>query len=165
MEKFAQGPRERVFALPTVHFYTRGLGRINRFTLTRQTVMKRMRLELDRYLGDAEADGKAGHLQLLNSLGEDSAAPLVRYTGLVSVLQALSAAETYVQETGGKAEEEPTDAVGEQATQRQREYAHQRAAHLPWRSGLAGRVWAAMSQTRRDVSATEHDENRRRLAI
>lgn len=94
-ENKALSLRERVFALPAVHFYTQTLGRVNRFTLTRVSAAKRLRYELARYLGD-EATGSDGHLSLLKSLRTDPAAPLVRYTGLVSVLQALASADAYI---------------------------------------------------------------------
>ena len=87
--------RERVFALPAVHFYTSSLGRINRFLLTPTSVAKRMESELDRYLGES------GHLAFLKTLetrqSEGSPlSPLFQYSSLVGLLQALANAEKYL---------------------------------------------------------------------
>jgi len=96
--------RERVFALPAIHFYTRDLGRINRFTLSPASAPKRFRRELDRYLGDASQPG-SGHLSLLRLLraksgdGEDPAAPLRRYKNLIGLLRALEEAADFSQRT------------------------------------------------------------------
>jgi len=74
--------RERVFALPMVHFYTRSMGRINRFTLT-TNADKVIARELDRYVG------ASGHLRFLRSLRQDSTLNrLGMYKNLVGVLQA-----------------------------------------------------------------------------
>ena len=74
--------RERVFALPMVHFYTRSMGRINRFTLT-TNADKVIARELDRYVG------ASGHLSFLRSLRQDSTLNrLGMYKNLVGVLQA-----------------------------------------------------------------------------
>ena len=86
--------RQRVFALPAVHFYTGSLGRINRFTLKPTTVTKVIGSELDRYLGSS------GHLQYLKSLGVSSASPLSplrKFGSLVGLLQALVNADTYLE--------------------------------------------------------------------
>jgi len=82
--------RERVFALPTVHFYTKGLGRVNGFTLKSLGVSKRLRNEVDRYLGDSD------HLGLLQSLHTTAISPMVRYADLISVIEALSSAPKYM---------------------------------------------------------------------
>ena len=87
------GLRERVFALPAIHFYTRSLGRINRFTVSPATVSKRMKQELDMYLGES------GHLNFLKQLApnaENPVSPLVRFSGLVGLLQALVNVDDYL---------------------------------------------------------------------
>jgi thioredoxin 1 len=83
--------RERVFALPTVHFYT-PLGRVNRFTLTPAKAARKMKTEVDRYVGDS------GHLALLSSLREkpNPMSPVVRFKLLTGFLQALQDAESYL---------------------------------------------------------------------
>lgn len=86
--------RERVYALPAIHFYTASLGRINRFTLTPANVAKKLRAETDRYVGET------GHLALLTSLNEEEAnaiSPLVRFNLLAGFLKALANAETYLE--------------------------------------------------------------------
>jgi len=95
--------RERVFALPAIHFYARNLGRINRFTLSPTTASKKMRRELERYLGVADTDEASGHLALLQTLSQQQPAtepdtvvsPLRRYKNLVGLLQALENAPSY----------------------------------------------------------------------
>jgi len=81
--------RERVFMLPTVHFYTSGAGRINRFTLSGSFPDKTIARELDRYVGDS------GHLKFLRSLLDErphselpALSRLRTYKNLVGVLQA-----------------------------------------------------------------------------
>ena len=74
--------RERVFTLPMVHFYTRSMGRINRFTLT-TNADKVIARELDHYVG------ASSHLSFLRSLRQDSTLNrLGMYKNLVGVLQA-----------------------------------------------------------------------------
>jgi len=89
--------RERVYALPTIHFYAKRIGRINRFTLGPTTAAKRLNSELTRYLGPAGA-GSEGHLALLRRLQKSVGPtnPLVRFTGLVGLLQALVNADAYL---------------------------------------------------------------------
>jgi len=95
--------RERVFALPAIHFYARDLGRINRFTLSPTTASKKMRRELERYLGGTDADDASGHLALLKTLSQQQpetekdtvVSPLRRYKNLVGLLQALENAANY----------------------------------------------------------------------
>lgn len=85
--------RERVFALPAVHFYTPALGRINRFTLSPANVAKKLRSEADRYVGES------GHLALLTTLKKKPSAisPLVRFSMLAAFLQALVNADQYLE--------------------------------------------------------------------
>ena len=85
--------RERVFALPAVHFYTASLGRINRFTLTPANVAKKLRAETDRYVGES------GHLALLTSLNKkpNVVSPLARFNLLAGFLKALTNAEAYLE--------------------------------------------------------------------
>ena len=85
--------RERVFALPAVHMYSPGLGRINRFTLTPATVAKKIRTEVDRYVGDS------GHLALLKTLQNkpNPLDPLVRFNLLAGFLQALANVDKYLE--------------------------------------------------------------------
>ena len=104
--------RERVFALPAIHFYCKTLGRINRFTISPAGGAKKLKGELERYLG-TPGDATSGHLAYLRTLRRLAAdtdtadpyiaqsllspvSPLVRYKGLVGVLQALVNAETYL---------------------------------------------------------------------
>jgi len=75
---------ERVFKLPTIHFYTRALGRVNAFTLTRAGGVKQLQSEVDRY------QGESGHLQMLQSFRSTAMAPMVRYVELVGVMKALA---------------------------------------------------------------------------
>lgn len=85
--------RQRVFALPAVHFYTKSLGRINRFTLKPTSVSKILGAELDRYLGES------GHLAYLKSLGatsDEAVSPLRRFGSLVGLLQAVVNADSYL---------------------------------------------------------------------
>lgn len=84
--------REHVFALPTVHFYTASLGRINRFILTPMKMKQRLTSELDRYLGES------GHVEFLKSLKarETPLSPLVRYSNLVGLMQAIVYADDYL---------------------------------------------------------------------
>ena len=87
--------RERVFALPAVHFYTRSLGRINRFTLSPVNAASKMRREVDRYIGGSQ------HLSVLKELdasGESAVSPLVRWNYLVGLLEAVANADTYLAE-------------------------------------------------------------------
>jgi len=81
--------KERVFALPTVHFYIRGLGRVNGFTLKNVGSSVLLEKEISRYLGDSD------HLNLLQSLRAEALGPVVRYVDLVSVMQALSEASKF----------------------------------------------------------------------
>lgn len=81
--------RERVFALPMVHFYTRDLGRVNAFTLPAKGGKELLRDELDRYVGESD------HLGLLQSLHATAINPMVQYVDLVSVIQGLSMSPTY----------------------------------------------------------------------
>ena len=48
---------ERVFALPTFHFYVPEIGRVNRFTSGPSTLKKRLTRELDRFLEPPEDGG------------------------------------------------------------------------------------------------------------
>ena len=89
--------RERVLALPTVSFYTSGLGKVNSFCVTAAKVNSKLTEELRRYLGDETT----GHLSLLQSLRSTSLGPLVKYVKLVEVMQALENAPEY----GSEAEE------------------------------------------------------------
>jgi len=81
--------RERVFALPMVHFYTRDLGRVNAFTLPAKGAKELLRDELDRYVGESD------HLGLLQSLHTTAINPMVQYVDLVSVIEGLSKSPTY----------------------------------------------------------------------
>jgi len=85
--------RERVFALPAVHFYTPTLGRINRFTLSTATAAKKLRSEVDRYAGDS------GHLALLKDLQTkpNALSALVKFNLLAAFVQALVNADTYLE--------------------------------------------------------------------
>ena len=88
--------RERVFALPMVHFYTRSMGRINRFTLT-TNADKVIARELDRYVG------ASGHLSFLRSLRQDSTLNrLGMYKNLVGVLQAFQNVGTIAKAAAGE---------------------------------------------------------------
>jgi len=86
--------RERVFALPAVHFYSPSLGRINRFTFTRLTAAKRLREEMDRYTGPR------GHLETLETLRitPGAVSPLVRFSLMAGFLRALTHLEEYLAE-------------------------------------------------------------------
>ena len=94
--------RERVFALPTVHFYTSSIGRINSFTISAKTpagVGKQLAHEVDRYLG------ASGHLDFLKSLkgaGAHPAAALDTYKSLVAVVSALKNAPELLAEAASK---------------------------------------------------------------
>ena len=82
---------ERVYQLPTVHFYTKGLGRVNRFVLTSQTATARLTTQVERFLG------ASGHLELLQSLRASALSPLVQYVDLVNVMTALADAPKYLE--------------------------------------------------------------------
>jgi hypothetical protein len=90
-----------VFALPTIHFYARPLGRINRFTLSQRDAQKRVRYEIERYVGSGDEESR-GHLAFLQSLqasastSGSAASPLVRFKGLVGLLDALEHADAYL---------------------------------------------------------------------
>uniref|UniRef100_A0A7S2GGQ6 Calmodulin n=1 Tax=Haptolina brevifila TaxID=156173 RepID=A0A7S2GGQ6_9EUKA len=81
--------RERVFGLPSVFFYTRGLGRVNGFTVKSATARKQIRDEVERYVGETN------HLGLLQSLRTTALSPMVQYVDLVNVMQALTKAPAY----------------------------------------------------------------------
>ena len=85
--------KERVFALPAVHFYTRSLGRINRFTLSPVNTASKMRREIDRYIGESQHLNK---LKALESGCSSAISPLIRWNYLVGLLEALSNADTYM---------------------------------------------------------------------
>ena len=74
--------RERVFMLPTVHFYTSSLGRVNSFTLHARGLAS-LEDEIDRYVGET------GHLSLLQTLRSTALSPMVRYVELIEVMEAL----------------------------------------------------------------------------
>jgi len=85
--------RERVAALPTLHFYGPFASRrINRFTVKPTTVAKQLRKELDRYCG------ASGHLALLQSLSSKPAplSPLTRFSLLTGFLTAVMNVDEYM---------------------------------------------------------------------
>ena len=70
--------RERVFMLPTIHFYTSSLGRVNSFTL-QASRLSRLEEEVERYVGETD------HLGLLQTLRSTALCPMVRYVELIEV--------------------------------------------------------------------------------
>ena len=81
---------ERVFALPTVHFYVPHVGRVNRFTLSASNVNTRLRRELDRYMDEPE-EGEASLVERLSQLRSEELEPVVRYKDVMGALKALAA--------------------------------------------------------------------------
>lgn len=77
---------QRVVLLPTVHFYIKDLGRINRFVLTPKAALQKLRGELARFL---ENGAQIETLQELQRGGRDA---LVQYADLVTALTALQEA-------------------------------------------------------------------------
>jgi len=87
--------RERVFALPSIHFYTKSIGRVNRFTLSVNNVKPRMDTELDRYLGETD---HLGFLKAIAASESNPVNPLAIYRDLVAIVQALKDAPEIVAE-------------------------------------------------------------------
>ena len=85
--------RERVFALPVMHFYVPSMGRVHSFTIKATSAGKTLRAELERYVGDS------GHLQLLLSLSRvpPPLSPLTRFSLLTGFLQALRGVDKYME--------------------------------------------------------------------
>lgn len=81
---------ERVFALPTVHFYVPHVGRVNRFTLSASNANARLRRELSRYM-DAPEDGEVSLVERLSQLQSQELEPVVRYKDVMGALKALAA--------------------------------------------------------------------------
>ena len=92
---------ERVMALPTIHFYVRDIGRVLRLSVSKKNVQERLTSELGRFLGDG---GQLKTLQVLQRGGREA---LVRYTDVLSMLQAFAAAPRLIsaeaEASGGKA--------------------------------------------------------------
>jgi len=86
---------EKVFQLPTIHFYVKDLGRVNRFVLSSTTASKRLSDQVDRYLGES------GHLSLLQSLRSTALTSMVRYTDLVNVVNAIADAPKVLEAAEG----------------------------------------------------------------
>lgn len=80
---------ERVFALPTFHFYVPEIGRVNRFTSGPSTLKKRLTRELDRFLEPPE-DGGISTLDRLQALRSRVVEPVLRYNDLVGLLHGLA---------------------------------------------------------------------------
>jgi len=98
--------QERVYQLPAIHFYTKGLGRVNRFVLTTATASKRLAAQTERYLGES------GHLELLQSLRSTALSPMVQYVDLVNVARALADAPKLLQSDETSKKSMLTEAVG-----------------------------------------------------
>jgi len=77
---------QRIVLLPTIHFYLKGFGRVNRFVLTPSNAGPLLRRQLERFLG-AEAQ-----MEMLLDLQRGGRDALVRYADLVKALKALKEA-------------------------------------------------------------------------
>lgn len=104
---------QRVVQLPTIHFYSSKLGRVNRFTLYASSAGKTLAEQLDRYLGDT------GHLELLQSMRSTAVSPLVQYVDLIGVMQALQDAPKYLQSEEG--EKPPSSVVLDEISSAERQ--------------------------------------------
>eukprot|EP00965_Chrysotila_dentata_P139091 4599676-Pleurochrysis_carterae.AAC.1 len=81
--------QERIVALPTIHLYVPGIGRMSRFTCTAANFAPKFRRALGSLVDSPE------RLSLLKSLQQEAVAPVIRYQQLMSVLQALSRADEF----------------------------------------------------------------------
>lgn len=90
--------RERVYALPAIHLYVPGVGRVGRFTCTAGNVVPKLRRTLGRYTSQPE------RLPALLSLADVALQPVVQYAQLVGVLQAMASYD-------GQAEDDPKAAT------------------------------------------------------
>ena len=80
---------ERVFALPTFHFYVPEIGRVNRFTATAGQLSGRLTGQLARFV-DAPEEGGPSTLQRLQAVRRAVVEPVVMYKDMVGVLQGLA---------------------------------------------------------------------------
>jgi len=83
---------ERIVMVPTIHFYLRGFGRVNRFVVSPNTAGPAMRRQLARFLADEN------HMELLQQLEREGRNAVVRYTELVRALNAMSSAPELLSE-------------------------------------------------------------------
>jgi len=80
---------ERVFALPTFHFYVPEIGRVNRFTATAGQLSGRLTAQLARFV-DAPEEGGPSTLERLQTVRRAVVEPVVMYKDMVGVLEGLA---------------------------------------------------------------------------
>ena len=80
---------ERVFALPTFHFYVPSIGRVNRFTATAGQLSGKLTGQLARFV-DASEDGGPSTLERLQAVRRAVVEPMVMYKDMVGVLEGLA---------------------------------------------------------------------------
>ena len=81
--------KERVFALPTFHFYVPEIGRVNRFTATAGQLSGRLTGQLARFVDDPE-EGGPSTLDRLKQVQRAVVEPVVMYKDMVGVLEGLA---------------------------------------------------------------------------